>query len=221
MNRLTLVALTALLLTLIPSESKAQDPFIGEIRLMGTSYCPQNWAEADGSLLNVAENDALFSLFSCTFGGDCQTTFALPDLRGRVPVGIGAGPGLTPRNLGTTGGVESVELAVSQMPTHKHSLSGVTLKGTMRASLYRGDAATATDALLAVSGRTSIYSSAPAVEGLDFNTTSLASGSVSVTGQSWDEVAASGGGQPHNNMPPYVALRYCVALDGIYPQRPD
>ncbi len=214
MNRLTLVALTALLLSLIPCESKAQDPFIGEIRLMGTSYCPQDWAEADGSLLNVAEYDALFSLFNCTFGGDCQTTFALPDLRGRVPVGIGAGPGLTPRNLGTLGGSEAEGLSISQMPIHRHSLSGVTLKGTVQVSSSAGTTNAPSGKALSDSNRTSLYGDGS----LD---SSLVADSVSVSGQSGDEVAASGGGQPHNNMPPYIALRYCVALKGTYPTPPD
>lgn len=214
MKRLALVAITALLFTLMPVDTQAQEPFIGEIRLMGTSYCPQNWAEADGSLLQVSQYAALFSLYDCEFGGNCTTTFALPDLRGRVPVGIGAGPGLTPRNRGTIGGAETEILSVSQLPTHKHSLSDVTLKGTVQVASSAGTTNAPSGKALSDSGRTSLYSDGT----LD---ASLIAGSVSVSGQSDDEVAAAGESQPHNNMPPFVALRYCVSLDGIFPERPD
>src|SRR5512143_3908889 len=96
------------------------NPFIGEIRMFGGNFAPAGWAFCDGSLLPISENDALFTLIGTTYGGDGQTTFALPDLRGRLPVHMGTGAGLSSFVIGEAGGVETVTLTTSQMPGHSH-----------------------------------------------------------------------------------------------------
>jgi microcystin-dependent protein len=102
------------------------DPFLGEIRLFGGNFAPQGWAFCNGQTLSISQNTALFSLLGTTYGGNGTTTFALPDLRGRVPMHWGDGPGLTPRSLGEQDGVESVQLTQQELPSHTHTLSGST-----------------------------------------------------------------------------------------------
>ena len=99
------------------------DPFVGEIRLFAGNFAPMNWAFCDGSLLPIAEFEVLFNLIGTTYGGDGQSTFALPDLRGRVPIHQGQGPGLSNRTIGQTGGVEAVSVGPQQMPPHSHALT--------------------------------------------------------------------------------------------------
>src|SRR5215213_7415071 len=96
------------------------NPYIGEIRMFGGNFPPSGWAFCDGQLLPISENDALFNLIGTTYGGDGESTFALPDLRGRTPVHTGTGPGLSPYTMGEGGGVESVTLTTQQIPTHNH-----------------------------------------------------------------------------------------------------
>src|SRR5262247_1539362 len=105
------------------------EPFLGQIQPFGFNFAPTGWATCDGQILSIAQNTALFSLLGTTFGGNGQTTFGLPDLRGRVPIGQGQGPGLANYTLGQTGGQETVTLITSQMPQHTHSLVGVTEAG--------------------------------------------------------------------------------------------
>ena len=106
------------------------EPFVGEIKLFGLTFCPRGWAEADGGLLLISQNQALFSLYGTIYGGDGETTFGLPDLRGRVPIGVGAGPQLTSRNLGQSGGEESTTLTTANLAPHTHNLDGVTATAT-------------------------------------------------------------------------------------------
>src|SRR5579875_2732614 len=105
------------------------NPFLGELRLVGFNFAPQGWAFADGAILSIQQNTALFSLLGTTYGGNGATTFALPDLRGRVPVGMGNGPGLTPATIGENFGVESVTLLTTQIPSHTHGVNANTAKG--------------------------------------------------------------------------------------------
>lgn len=166
------------------------EPFIGEIRMMGNNYAPRGWAYCNGQLLPIAQNSALFSLLGTTFGGNGQTTFALPNLQGRAAMAPGQGPGLTPRTLGESGGLESVALSPTQMPAHGHGLV---------ASAAPADRATAEGAHLAQSAD-AVYASTPA-------TAQLASASTSATG----------GSQPHDNMQPFLAIGFVIALEGIFP----
>jgi microcystin-dependent protein len=166
--------------------------FIGEIRIFGGNYAPMDWAVCDGQTLTIAQNDVLYSLIGTTYGGDGQTNFKLPDLRGRIPVHMGQGPGLTPRTTGQSIGAEQVILGASDMPAHTHVAQGNSSAGTQSSpengvwaasSLNQFSANTATAAM---------------------NTAALAS---------------AGGGQSHDNLMPYLCINFIIALSGIYPSR--
>ena len=167
-------------------------PYIGEIRMFGGNFAPLGWAFCDGQLLAIAQNDALFSLIGTTYGGDGQSTFALPDLRGRIPIHQGQGPLLTPRQIGETGGSETVTLTTAQLPTHTHRLASGS-----PASL--GDPS---GAAVANTGATAIYGTGPA------NVAMAPTASVS-----------AGGSQPHNNVMPYQCVNFIISLFGIFPSQ--
>src|SRR6478736_5724856 len=111
------------LLFLLAKPLFAQDPFVGEIRLFAGTFAPKGWAFCNGQLMSISQNTALFSLLGTTYGGDGKTTFALPDLQGRLPMHFGQGPGLSNRDLGEKAGSETVALTTSQMPLHGHTVS--------------------------------------------------------------------------------------------------
>jgi microcystin-dependent protein len=171
------------------------EPFLGELMLTGYNFCPQGWASASGQLLSISQNTALFSLLGTQFGGNGVTTFALPDLRGRAPIGEGQGPGLSPRVIGEQGGAETVTLLQSQMPIHNHAAGASTLAG---------NSVTPTNALPAKKFRTQLYRT----------------GSSADTTLAPDAIGLAGGSQPHSNMPPFTAMTWCIATQGIYPSRP-
>jgi microcystin-dependent protein len=172
----------------------SQDPYIGEIKLVGFYFAPSGWALCHGQLLPIIQYQALFSLLGTTYGGDGQTTFALPDLRGRVPMSYGQGPGLTDRTQGEYAGTETNTLQVSQIPSHNHSVNAVTTDGNQNVPTSSLPANT--------KALDKEYSSATA------NTTMSAT-----------MIGNTGGGQPVNNMQPYLVLNYIIALEGIYPSR--
>jgi microcystin-dependent protein len=179
------------LVAILPAN--AQNPYVGEIRWVAFNYAPVGWAECNGQLLAIAENEALFSLIGTTYGGDGKTTFALPDMRGRVAVGTGQGAGLSNRTPGEKGGQEKVTLTTAEMPAHRH-----TLAVDSGAANSKGPAGN----VLADSPSAAIYSTtAP-------NTT-LKSSSIGL----------QGGGQPHENMQPYLGMTCIIALNGIFPPR--
>lgn len=169
------------------------DPYVGEIRLFASNFAPVNWALCQGQLLSIAQYDTLFSLIGTTYGGDGQNTFALPDLRGRVPVHQGPGPGLSMAAIGQTGGTETVTLQSSQVPAHSHGL---------RASTAAADQGTPGNNLLAATAVAS-YGPGPA-------STAMAAGAIEPAGS----VA-----QPHDNMAPTLAVNYIISLVGIYPSQ--
>ncbi len=169
------------------------DPYIGQIMMFGGNFAPRGWALCNGQLLSIAQNTALFSILGTTYGGNGQTTFGLPDLRGRAPIHWGQGPGLTNRALGESGGEETVTLSAAQMPAHSH---------VAHAASGGGSTASPQNAVWAAStARDNIYATAA-------NTTLSPSA-----------IGPAGGGQPHDNMPPYQAVSYIIALEGIYPPR--
>jgi microcystin-dependent protein len=179
----------------IYSESaNAQDPFIGEIRMFAGNFAPRGWAKCEGQLLAISQNSALFSILGTTYGGDGRTTFALPDLRGRVPMHYGSGPGLSSYTQGQSGGSETNMLAVANLPAHNHSINAVTADGNT--SVPGGNLPAGTKLL------DKEYSDATA-------TTTMNATMVSSTG----------GGQAVNNMQPYLTVTYIIALQGIYPSR--
>jgi microcystin-dependent protein len=170
------------------------DPFLGEIQMFAGNYAPTGWALCDGQLLSIAQNTALFSLLGTTYGGNGTTTFALPDLRGRVPIQPGQGPGLTQRDLGEVGGTETLTLNANQIPAHTHTAGASTANGVADGPSGRVPAR--------MPGAIPQYAAA---------------GNADMAAAA---VGNSGGGQPHNNMQPYLTITYIIALQGVYPQRP-
>ncbi len=169
------------------------DPFIGEIRMFAGNFAPRSWAFCDGQLLAVSQNDALFSLLGTIYGGDGRTTFGLPDLRGRIPVHAGTGPGLTNRRLGGKSGTETVTVTTSQLPAHSHALQG---------SDQFADTPNPASHALAKSTAADFYiHEAPSVN--------LSSSAVTTTG----------GSQSHTNLMPFLCVNFIIALFGVYPSR--
>lgn len=185
---------------LAAAPAQAQDRYLGQIIPFTNTFCPKNTVEANGQILAIRSNVALFSLYGTQFGGDGSTTFALPDLRGRAPYGQGQGPGLQPYVVGQNGGAESIQLDVAELPTHTHAAA---MWG------YNGDPDSDAPNLASVAdfpaGQT-IYNNntAPNVQMQAHSVQGLNSGNSSPV--------------PLNG--PYVTIRYCVVMQGIFPQRP-
>jgi len=172
------------------------DQFLAEIRAFPFNFAPTGWATCDGQIMAISQNTALFSLLGTTYGGDGRVTFALPNLQGSVPVQPGQGQGLQQVFLGETFGESSVTLIQAEMPAHSHTMQAGTLPGNQ------------TDPALHELTRASgafLYDLPPATPSV-----AMATSMINV----------AGGGQPHNNMMPYLTLTYCIALQGIFPQRP-
>lgn len=167
------------------------NPYIGEIRIFAGNYAPQGWAFCDGSVQAISENEALFNLIGTTYGGDGQTTFKLPDLRGRIPVHQGAGPGLTPRTPGEQGGVENVTLTSNQIPAHTHPFMATTSAGAQASPAAH---------VAAQGPQVQLY-----IE--DAPDSSLAPNAL----------APAGGSQPHPNLQPFICINYIISLYGIFP----
>lgn len=170
------------------------EPFIGQIKNFAGNFAPRGWAFCEGQLLSVNQNQALFTILGTTYGGDGRTSFALPDLRGRVALHAGSGPGLTPRNLGARGGTQENVLSVAELPSHSHQ---------MQASSAAASDKSPAGNLLAVSRRGDLYGNAAGP------TTALANAAV----------ASSGAGQSHANEMPFQCINYIIALEGIFPSR--
>jgi microcystin-dependent protein len=185
------------------------DQFVGEIRLFPFNFAPTGWAKCNGALLPIVQNTALFSLLGTTYGGDGKTTFALPDLQGRVPMSFGQGPGLTLRDQGTVGGQETVALTTAMIQAHTHVM---TAGGTLKAKNAPGDRQSPAGNVPAMesAGVTAAYSSA-------LPDASMKTGGVTFTGQA--PAATAGGGAAHENRQPYLVLNYCIALSGVFPAR--
>jgi len=166
------------------------DPTLAEITMFGGNFAPRSWANCDGQLLPIAQNTALFSLLGTQYGGDGRTTFALPDYRGRTPVGIGNGPGLTPIVQAERGGSNTTILTVANLPSHGHAI----------AAREEGNTDDPNGAFVAGSGMTSFGTAADVT---------MASTSVTNTG----------GGQSFNNMQPFLGTRFIIALFGTFPSR--
>ena len=171
------------------------EPFVGEIRMFAGNFAPRGWAFCDGQLLAVNQNDALFSLLGTIYGGDGRTTFGLPDLRGRIPIHAGTGPGLSPRRLGSKGGAENVTLTTNQLPNHNHA---------MQAVAAAGNATSPQGAHLA-----------NAAGGNPF----LNPATSTTTNMSGSAVGNAGGGQSHTNLMPTLCVNFIIALFGIFPSR--
>lgn len=205
------------------------EPFIGEIRMFGGNFAPSGWQFCQGQLLNISTNTALFSLLGTTYGGNGQTTFALPDLRGRVPVGTGQGPGLAPVVQGETAGAPSTTLTIPNLPPHVHQAtfnpnnSGSGVSVTLQVAAGTGGTATATEGCYLGSSPTAgqqqagvFYASTPTPT----NLVNLGGLSVTApTGGGTVALAATGGGMPIDIRQPYTGINFIIALEGIFPSR--
>lgn len=175
------------------------DPFLGEIKAVGFNYAPQGWALCNGALLNVNSNAALFSLLGATYGGNGTTTFALPNLNGRVAIGMGQSTGTSTYNPGQTGGSENVTLSLPQIPQHVHALQ--TSDQAANAPASSGNYLPSNGGK---GGGANIYAN-----------------SVSALQQmNQSSIGPAGGSQGHPNLQPYLVITYIIALQGIYPSRP-
>ena len=191
----------------------ALDPFFSEIALYSFNFPPRGWAQCNGQLLPINQNQALFSLLGTTYGGDGRVTFALPDLRGRTPMGYGQGAGLANYDLGQSAGVETVTLVSTHMAAHTHTIDPSAITATARCRSNAGNQQTPAGTLPAAdaSGQLATYNSAGADVSMSTAAISVA-GTISAT--------AAGGNQAHDNRQPYLAMTFCIALQGIFPSRP-
>jgi microcystin-dependent protein len=174
------------------------DQFLAEIRIFPFNFPPTGWAFCDGQLMPISQNTALFALLGTVYGGDGKSTFALPDMQGNAPMQPGQGQGLSLRDLGEMSGVESITLLQSEMPVHTHSIRthNIDAADTQNPSA---------DTSLAQSNQGQAYQTV-----VNANLTLMA----------FQTLPPAGGGLPHNNMQPYLTLNFCIALQGIFPQRP-
>lgn len=203
LKKATVSAVCALTLSVglasVPNRAAAEvDPYLGDIMIVGFNFCPRGWAAAEGQLLPINQNQALFSLLGTTFGGDGRSTFALPDLRSRVTMGQGSGPGLTTRTAGQRGGSETKFMTEATMPSHSHAVNANNLDG---------DKAGPGGKLLAAAppggmGNETIYSKEPP-------TRTMAAGMIGDTG----------GNTAIDTQDPFLSLYHCIALQGLFPPR--
>jgi len=165
------------------------EPFLAEIRIYGFNFAPRGWALCDGQILPINQNQSLYSLLGTTYGGDGRTTFALPDLRGRVPIHVGAG-----HTLGARGGEETHTLTVQEVPSHGHAF---------QASTGGANTPVGAGAVLATTEAADIY----------------VGNTMSVQAMSAAQIAPMGGGQAHENRQPFQVVNFCIALQGLFPSR--
>ena len=173
------------------------NPFVAEIRIFTGNFAPVGWATCDGQLMPISQNTALFSLLGTTYGGDGKSTFGLPNLQGSAPMQQGQGPGLSLRDLGEMGGEQTVTLLQTEMPSHSHTAQVST--GTDHTSAPTNNAWGSGQR-----GMGNVYAPRTPQTSVQMNAFAI---------------SVAGGGQPHNNMHPYLALTFIVALQGVFPAR--
>lgn len=196
-----------LLIFLSISSLNAQEPYLGEIRMFAGNFAPRGWAFCDGQLLPISSNSALFSLLGTMYGGDGRTTFALPDLRGRIALHSGHGPGLSNITQGSKGGRENVTLTTLELPSHNHTANN--LKGTITANEEDADSEEPQGKTIGVTGEIgNFYNSSP-------NSVNMMPNSVNISGSTEN----TGGNRSFNIRNPYQGIRFIIALQGIYPSR--
>lgn len=195
MKKITFLSLTLLTLMFGSKVNAQTEPFIGQISVVAFDFAPKGWMKCEGQLLQISQYTALFSLLGTQYGGNGQTTFALPDLRGRVIAGTGNGTGLSPRSIGETVGTENNQITVSQLPAHTHTVAAVSSEGNQNSPT--GNLPADTKLL------DKEYSNATA------NTTMKSS-----------MIGSTGSGLPINNMQPTTFITYIIATQGVFPSRP-
>ena len=207
------------------------EPFIGQVILFAGNYAPRGWAFCNGQVLPISEYTSLFSIISNYYGGDGRTNFAVPDLRGRTPIGSGTAPGLSPRYIGTTGGMERIYLNTTEIPSHSHTItnevkadtSSLTIGGTakIRCNPEAGNSESPEGNYNAAKagGGDTIYSD----NGPGYMNENAIDMGLEVAGDVGVDVNSTcgdtGGNQPHENMPPWLCMNYIIALEGEYPVR--
>lgn len=202
-----------LLATAVSQTALADDPFIGEVKMFGGTFAPRGYALCNGTLISISSNTALFSIIGTLYGGDGRTTMGLPDLRGRVAIHPGSGPGLSSYSLGQRGGLETVTLSAKQMPTHTHTATtALTVSATLKADSGSGDSDAPAGKVLARKSRTKIYSG-------DAPNVNMHANAIEVSASASTTVNNTGGSQSHENRMPYLAINYIIALQGLYPSR--
>ncbi len=200
------------------------EPYIGQIQAFGFNFPPRGWSTCSGQLVGISQNTALFSLLGTIYGGNGQTTFGLPDLRGRSAISFGQGPGLSLYDIGQASGTESTTLTSLNMPIHTHAAvatpvaSTVQITATLQANSAAGSNAlpAAGNYLAGLSGKTGFYatSAGTTVDLAGITATgSVNGGAPAIT------VNAAGGSQPFSILTPYLALNFCIALTGVFPSR--
>jgi microcystin-dependent protein len=169
------------------------EPFLGEIKMFAGNFAPQGFAFCDGQLLAISQNDALFSLLGTIYGGDGRTTFGLPDLRGRLPIHMGSGPGLSPRTIGSRSGSETVTLTAANLPSHSHGFAGSDSGADSKNPKQRVPA-----------------TAAEAAYGPNVDAPSTMKSNA---------LGQTGGGQSHSNVQPFQCINFIIALFGVFPSR--
>ena len=177
------------------------EPFLGEIRMVGWNFAANGWALCNGQLMPINQYSALFSLLGTTYGGNGTTTFALPNLQGRVPIHQGTGVGLSPYTIGQSSGSENITLLPNQMPAHNHLMGVSNLPGAV---------ADPTNAILAQGNSGAGRAPVP----VSNYVSTAATGALAPTA-----IAPSGGNQPHSNIQPFLCINFIIALTGIFPSR--
>jgi microcystin-dependent protein len=174
------------------------EPYLAEIKMFGGNFAPRGYSLCNGQLLAISQNTALFALLGTTYGGNGTSNYALPDMQGRAPVHQGNGTGVDPVSLGEVSGTPTVTLTTSQLPSHTHPISGATI-----ANSNPGETP-ASNTLFTNSAPNQVYAAA------------LNPGGINLATQS---ITLTGGSQPHNNMQPYLAVTFIIALQGVFPVR--
>ncbi|HKK74356.1 MAG TPA: tail fiber protein [Saprospiraceae bacterium] len=177
------------------------EPFLAEVRIVGFDFPPRGWAFCDGQILPINQNQSLYSLLGTTYGGDGRTTFALPDLRGRVPIHTGRSNGGADHREGQKSGEETHTLAANEMPQHNHQV-----QATNTSASGGGDGPVGANN---PSGKVLASIDVNGYKGTSTNLVNLRQGTITNVG----------GGQAHNNMMPYIAVNFCIALQGLFPSR--
>ena len=179
------------------------DPLMGSVDLWAPNFAPRDWALCAGQLFSIAQYSALFALLGTTYGGDGKTTFALPDMRGRIPIGVGNGPGLSDYILGQKSGSENVTLTLAQMPMHTHPATGTVTPsaGTGKITLSNDP----TSNYMGQTPSTNVYTSS--------NNAAMGSSPLNI------QIGLSGSGQPFNILQPYLCLNYIICISGVFPSR--
>lgn len=215
-SKIAHISLLTMGLAVSASSLACTDPsytLLGSVCMTAATFCPRGYAEASGQLMPIDQNQPLFSLLETTYGGDGRTNFALPNLNGRFPVGIGTDPQGATYWLGQVGGVSSQTLTAAQLPPHTHLATGtVTGTVTLNAASSGGTASAPAGQYLADSRRSAIYAGGTP-------DAALGTGAATFAGTATVTVAPAGNGQSVDNRPPYLGLRFCIAIQGLYPSQ--